>query len=229
MENLKSNYEKIVYNVNQAYAAANSAGNKMSKLTEIMAVTKTVSADRVNAAIQCGISRLGENRVQEYLSKKDDYSGDFTVDFIGSLQTNKVRQIISYVNLIHSLDNIGLATEVNKCAKKIDKIQRCLVEVNIGLEVTKSGVLPENLRGFLTDMEQFENIEICGLMCIPPFGNSAEYFPAMQDLFEETRATHTTKTGFDTLSMGMSDDYEQAVKYGSTIVRIGSALFGRRG
>jgi pyridoxal phosphate enzyme (YggS family) len=102
------------------------------------------------------------------------------------------------------------------------------VEVNIGLEDTKSGVMPENLRSFLSDMEQFENLKICGLMCIPPFGSSEKYFPVMQELFEKIRGTTGTGTDFDILSMGMSDDYPAAVKYGSTLVRIGSALFGER-
>lgn len=191
----------------------------------IMAVTKTVDCDRINEAVKEGITLLGENRVQEYLDKRDFYDKSAEVHFIGHLQTNKVKYIADSVTMIHSVDSARLAAEIDRQAGRAGKKLDVLLEVNIGGEDSKSGVLPEELDGLFYKTAQLENITVRGLMTIPPIGESERAFERLQRLFEEMKSRDS---GFDTLSMGMSADFALAVKYGSNIVRIGSRIFGAR-
>ncbi|MDE7361815.1 MAG: YggS family pyridoxal phosphate-dependent enzyme [Oscillospiraceae bacterium] len=196
----------------------------------LMAVTKTVSPERVNFAIGLGVSLLGENRVQEYLDKRESYA-PAEVHFIGGLQTNKVKYIIDKVSMIHSVDNMRLAEEINRRAAQHGKVMDILAEINIGGEETKGGVSAESAGEFCAMAAELPNIRLRGLMTIPPAGCGESVFAEMQELFERLKvenAHNRENAMFDTLSMGMSGDYEAAIKYGATIVRIGSALFGRR-
>lgn len=190
----------------------------------IMAVTKTVPPEAVNHAVELGISLLGENRVQEYLSKAELYDKSAEVQFIGHLQTNKIKYIINTVTMIQSVDSLKLASETDRLAGKNGRIMDVLCEVNIGGEESKSGVSPEGLAPLLEQMSAMENIRVRGLMTIPPPADSDIFLGRMQELYSR----YAEKYGFDTLSMGMTHDYADAVRYGSTLVRIGTGLFGAR-
>ncbi len=200
---------------------------------QFMAVTKTVPAEIVNHSISLGIKLLGENRVQEFLDKYEQYSGEYDVHFIGGLQSNKVKYIIDKVSMIHSVDSMKLAAEINKRAAAIDRKMDILLEINIGGEESKNGIPAEQLMEFAAEAGGLSNLRIRGIMTIPPVdinGSSERYFEKMQRLYNDLRDSSRGKDNFlvDTLSMGMSGDFEKAIDYGSTIVRIGSLLFGYR-
>lgn len=200
---------------------------------QLMAVTKTVDASRVNEAINAGITLLGENRAQELCAKYDEYKKDeVDIHFIGHLQSNKVRQIINKVSMIESLDNISLAKEIQRQCQKNQKTMNCLIEVNIGYEDSKSGVLPENLPQFIEGLAKFDCIKVQGIMSIPPICEEIyqkeRYFANLYKLFIDIKEKKIDNINMDILSMGMSDDYLLAIKHGSNLVRIGSALFGLR-
>ncbi len=214
---LVENYKRICYNVREASEKYRS-GAKI----RIMGVTKTVEPEIVNRSIELGIDLIGENRVQEYLSKKDCYM-PCEMHIIGHLQTNKVRYIINDAACIQSVDSIRLAGEINRQAEKAGKIQDILIEVNIGREESKSGVSEEDLGGLLGEISGLPGVRVRGLMAIPPIGCGEELFEHMHDLFERHKGGD-----FDTLSMGMSGDYRTAVKHGSTLIRLGTALYGAR-
>lgn len=223
-EDIRENFLKICENIENASVKANRADKP-----RVMAVTKTVSPERINYAVELGIDLLGENRVQEYMDKRGSYS-PAEVHFIGSLQTNKVKYIIDKVSMIHSVDNLRLAEEINRRAEQHGLVMDILTEVNIGEEETKSGVLLKEAAEFCERIAEMKNIRLRGLMAIPPPGCPESMFASMQELFESLRSGLGKKENvkIDVLSMGMSGDYQTAVKYGSTIVRIGSALFGYR-
>ncbi len=189
----------------------------------IMAVTKTVAPEAVNHAIGMGIDLLGENRVQEYLSKAEQYD-PAQVHFIGHLQTNKVKYIIKPMSMIQSVDSLRLAEEISRLAVGCGKVMDILCEVNIGGEESKSGTAPGAVEELLEQISELNGIRIRGLMTIPPPGNSDVFLGRMEELYNSLR----DKYGMDVLSMGMTGDYVQAVKYGSTLVRIGTGLFGAR-
>ena len=208
-------------------AACKDCGRNEADVT-LMAVTKTVSPELINLAVDAGVTTLGENRVQEYLSKRDAYRADAEVQFIGHLQTNKVKQIIDKVTLIHSVDSLHLAEAISKAAEKQGIVMPVLLEVNIGGEASKSGVSPDELPALLDAVQKLPAVRADGLMTIPPpMTDEAEQirvFTQMKQLFDSLRQS----VPMQVLSMGMSGDYEAAVRCGATIVRIGSALFGAR-
>lgn len=223
-EDIRGNYTNIRENIERAMTDA-----RRTDKVRLMAVTKTVSPDRINYAVELGIDLLGENRVQEYLDKRESYS-PAEVHFIGALQTNKVKYIIDKVSMIHSVDSRHLAEEINRRAAQHGIVMDILAEVNIGGEKTKSGVSAAEVEDFCGGLAELSNIKLRGLMTIPPPGCSEDCFARMRRLFESVKALSQYKNNgqIDTLSMGMSSDYETAVKYGATIVRIGSGLFGYR-
>lgn len=228
--------------------AACISGRSGSDVT-LLAATKTVDADTINFAIENGITCIGENRVQELLEKYDDINKEnVDIHFIGRLQTNKVKYIADKVSMIHSVDSVKLATEINKQCAKIGKVMNVLVEINIGEEESKGGIAPDELEGFLREISVLENIKVVGLMCIPPVCEQADFstvndekndctkksyknqpfFEKIMKLFLDISAKKIDNIYMQVLSMGMSDDFEQAVAEGSTIVRIGRGLFGKR-
>ncbi len=194
----------------------------------IMAVTKTVPPEKVNAAVAEGITLLGENRVQEYLSKKDQYDSSAEVHIIGHLQTNKVKYIINDVAMIQSVDSVKLAHEIDRLAEKNGRVMDVLLEVNIGGEDSKSGVSGSGLMELAGEVSKLKNLRIRGLMAIPPIGAEEALYAQMQELFERLKAAELPNAQPDILSMGMSGDYETAIKYGSNLIRIGTGLFGAR-
>ena len=198
-----------------------------------MAVTKTVSAQRVNEAIQAGVRFLGENRVQELQSKFELYDREgVQIHFIGHLQTNKVKYLVDKVSMIQSVDSLHLAQQIDKECAKHGKIMDILLEVNIGREESKSGLFQEELEELLPQLSQLSNLRVRGLMAIPPrCENQKElekYFYQMQQLFIDMKDKNLHNITMDFLSMGMSQDYLTAIQYGSTMVRIGRRLFGER-
>ena len=229
LKNVEYNYKVIENNINEA---AVKSGRKREDII-FLAATKTVEPKVINHAVSCGLKYIGENRVQELLSKYEEYDLDHCdLQFIGHLQTNKVRQIIDKVSLIQSVDSVKLANEVARQAKLHDKIMNILIEVNIGREENKSGVMPEQLEELLYAVKDIEGINVKGLMSIPPIceekSQICKYFENMHLLFIDISAKKLDNISMDYLSMGMSDDYREAVLCGANMVRVGSALFGKR-
>ncbi len=204
------------------------AQEKSGNNVRIMAVTKTVPPEAVNYAVRLGIDLLGENRVQEFLSKQESYDKSAQVHIIGHLQTNKVKYIINSVSMIQSVDSLRLGQEINRLAEKNGKIMDILCEVNIGGEDSKSGVSPENLKDLVTELSQLSYIKVKGIMTIPPPSDSDIFLGRTQELFNSLKDSDISGADMDILSMGMSNDYEKAILHGSNLVRIGTALFGAR-
>ncbi len=211
-------------------AAAERSGRKYEDIM-LLAATKTVDADFINYAIEQGVEYIGENRVQEFLSKNDEVSQNVHRHFIGHLQTNKVKDIVGRVELIQSVHSIKLAREIGKVSLKKDIVTDILVEVNIGGEESKSGFSPSEVASAIEQMREIEGICVRGLMTIPPICEKKEqtrkYFDEMYKLFIEIR-DKKLYNNIEILSMGMSDDYDIAVECGANMVRIGTALFGAR-
>lgn len=218
------NYKRIQFDIEEAKAKYRSPDDEI----RFMAVTKTIQPEAINAAIECGIRFLGENRVQEYLEKKDFYSPEAEVHFIGHLQTNKVKYIVDSVSMIQSVDSLKLAEEVNRQAEKRSITKDILIEVNIGGEESKSGVSPPYLEELLYSVSQMGNIKIKGLMTIPPKIDAEKYFYKMNQLFIDICEKKIDNIDMSVLSMGMSADYATAIKYGSNLIRVGTKLFGAR-
>ena len=223
------NYHVICENIARA---AESVGKTADDIT-FLAATKTVDAETINHAISLGLSYIGENRVQELLAKFDAYDLDHaSLQFIGHLQTNKVRQIAGKVDLIQSVDSLRLAQEISRCSKKLGITTDILIEVNIGGEESKSGVMPQMLPELIDQVRTIEAIRVRGLMTIPPICESAQenckFFDNMRHIFLDIKDKNIDNISMDILSMGMSDDYAEAIRCGATMVRVGSALFGAR-
>lgn len=199
----------------------------------LVAATKTVPAEVINyAANNLGLQVIGENRVQELLSKYDELDKNLKINFIGSLQRNKVKYIIDKVDLIESLDSFSLALEINRQAEKIDKIMDVLVEVNIGCEENKGGILPSEICDFLDKIKDLKNIKVKGIMTIAPKceknSDYYKYFEETYKIFIDISGKKLHNRDISIISMGMSDSFEPAIHCGANQVRIGSALFGKR-
>lgn len=226
----------IKYNygfINEKIAeAAMKAGKTRDDIT-FLSATKTVEPEYINYAISLGLSYIGENKVQELLSKYDQYNlENCSLQFIGHLQSNKVRQIVGKVDLIQSIDSMKLAKEVSKCSLKNNITSDILVEVNIGKEENKSGVMPEMLEELVEEISTLPAVNVKGLMTIPPICEKKDeirrYFEKMNRLFLDISSKKLDNVSMDILSMGMSSDYYEAILEGANMVRIGSALFGNR-
>ena len=239
MDSLIENVKRI----REEIAAAAAETGRASEEIKIVPATKTVSAERINLLKDIGIDTIGENRVQELLEKYDALDKSFHIHFIGKLQTNKVKYIIDKVDMIQSVDSIKLCTEISKRAKAIGRVMEVLVEVNIGHEETKSGVMPEMLVDFVREASKFDGLKIVGLMVIPPVFstenqnagiasqkvyNCEAYFKKVKELSLDILNENIDNVSMRELSMGMSSDYCEAVKCGATIVRPGRAIFGER-
>ena len=219
---IDENLKRIQYNMGEAAAKYRQPDDEI----RLMAVTKTVSFEAVNHAVSLGVNLLGENRVQEYLSKKDSYSSEAEVQFIGGLQTNKVKYIVDSVTAVQSVDSQRLAAEISRLAQIKNVAMNVLCEVNIGAEESKGGVSPDKLEELLGCISEMKNIRVCGLMTIPPPASGDIYLARMQELFLRVKEKNIPGVSMDVLSMGMTHDYAEAIKYGSTLVRIGTGLFG---
>ena len=222
--------ENFAYIKEKIADAAKVSGRKPQDIT-LLAATKTVDVAVINHAIESGLKFIGENKVQEFLMKNDSYL-PVHKHFIGHLQTNKVKDIVGKVELIQSVDSIHLAKEISKQSVKNGITTDILLEVNIGKEESKSGFLCDDITENLKIIAQMDGIHIKGLMAIPPICVNSEdnrkYFAKMNNLFVDIGAKKIDNSSMDILSMGMSDDYYTAISEGANLVRIGTALFGKR-
>ena len=211
--------------------AATESGRKREDII-LLAATKTVSAEVINYAISKGVSHIGENRVQEFISKNEDISNDAHRHFIGHLQTNKAKDIVGKVEMIHSVHSLKLASLVGKLSQEKGIVTDVLLEVNIGNEENKSGFLKEELNEIIPQIAKIDGIKLKGLMAIPPICEKGQenipYFEEMYKLFVDNRGKKIDNVNMEYLSMGMSSDYADAIRCGSNIVRIGTSLFGKR-
>lgn len=225
---IQGNISIIQENIEKALNRAGREGEKV----ELIAVTKTVDVDRINEAIGTGISDIGENKVQE-LEKKYDIIGDkVNYHMIGHLQTNKVKNIIGKTKLVHSLDRISLAKELDKRSRSNDIVTDVLIQVNVAEEESKFGLEVDKVLYFIEEILDFKNIKIRGLMTIAPYTTDTmllrNVFRTLFNLKENIINRNYNNLSMDYLSMGMTNDYELAIEEGSNIVRIGSAIFGKR-
>ena len=224
-ENIQSIREKMD-------AAARAAGREPSEIL-LCAASKMNDAERVQEAVRGGVDCCGENRVQELQDKlpKGAYTGK-PVHFIGHLQLNKVNKVVGFVDLIQSVDRPELLAAIDKEARKKGLRQDILLEVNIGEEASKSGYTPAEAMETAAHMADFPGVRLCGLMAIPPIsqnpGDNRKYFARMENLFVDIARKKYDNVTMVCLSMGMSDDFEDAIAEGSTMVRIGTAIFGAR-
>ncbi|WP_181348879.1 YggS family pyridoxal phosphate-dependent enzyme [Thalassobacillus sp. CUG 92003] len=206
--------------------ACEKSGRAPSDIT-IIAVTKYVTIDRAKEALAAGVNHLGENRKEEFLEKYQAIEGEAFWHFIGSLQSRKVKDIISYVDMIHSLDRRSLAKEINKRA---DQHVACFVQVNVSGEASKHGVAPDEVVDFVHSLEDFPNIKVVGLMTMAPHIEDEDklrgIFRNLKALQIEIQSMHLNHAPCDYLSMGMSNDFQIAIEEGATHIRIGSSLVG---
>lgn len=229
LADIEYNYKTIEERIAEA---AIKSGRSREDIT-FLSATKTVSPELINYAISLGLKYIGENRVQELLSKYDSYNlNDATLHFIGHLQTNKVKQIVDKVSMIQSVDSVKLAKEISKQSVVKGINTDILVEINIGNEENKSGVLPEQAEDLLWEISKMDNIFVKGLMTIPPICENEQkirkYFHKMHNIFIDISGKKIDNISMEVLSMGMSSDYYEAISEGATMVRIGSSLFGER-
>lgn len=221
-ENLKSVRDRIV-------RAAERAGRNPEEI-KLIAVTKTYPTDVMNEAIREGVTDIGENRPQEVRNKYDEVL-PVRWHLIGQLQSNKIKYIIERCAMIHSVDSIKLIDDIEKAALAHDTHMDILIQVNISGEETKSGIEPKKLDELLIHAGELERIHVKGLMTIAPkaeYGDVSVHFKNMKELFDETAKKSYVNVQMEELSMGMSGDFEEAIMCGSTMIRVGSAIFGAR-
>jgi len=223
-DNLKMVTDRI------ASAAKRSGRDLLS--VKLVVVTKTVDVDRIREAVDAGALILGENRVQEAKEKIEKLGPIASWHLIGHLQTNKAKYAVKLFYLIHSVDSLELAKEIDKQAAKFGKVQDVLIEVSIAGEASKAGVASENAVALVKGAAKLENISIKGLMTMPPYSASPEdsrpYFKKLRELSESISRENIPGVSMNELSMGMSGDFEVAIEEGATIVRVGTAIFGER-
>ena len=199
---------------------------------ELIAVTKNHPVEAMQTAIDAGAANIGENRVQEALDKAKNLEREVTWHLIGHLQTNKVKHAVRQFDLIHSVDSLRLAREIDKAAEKFGKVQNILVQVNLAREESKFGIDREELDEMLARIDELHCVCLQGFMCIAPNYDDVEecrpLFRAMYELYQQGKERAPRTADIRYLSMGMSNDYEIAVEEGANLVRVGTAIFGAR-
>ena len=226
---MKQRLEQIEKRIRQAAESC----NRDAASVRLVAVSKTIAADIVKEAIEAGVTILGENYVQE-AREKFNALVQYPVSwhFIGHLQSNKAKYAVRLFDLIHSVDSLKLARELDKQAAKLDKIQQILVQVNISAEETKSGISTDEAPGLVAEISQLKNLAVKGLMTMPPYFYQPEkvqpFFAALRKLRDQIKEQSLPNVSLDELSMGMTGDFEVAIQEGATLVRIGTAIFGER-
>lgn len=219
----------------QICAAARRTGRKLDEI-QLMAVTKEVSADRIREAHYAGVQLFGENRVQEFQTKRDALQELAGAQWrmIGHLQTNKAPRAAELFDAVDSIDSVRLAQKLNSAAQHCGKRLPVLIEINVGGELSKSGIAPDSaeLEQLLGIGTELASLEFCGLMAVPPYSDdpeqSRQYFRQMKQLFSEISRRQVPAVRMEVLSLGMSHDFEIAIEEGSTCVRVGTAIFGER-
>lgn len=225
---LKDNFDKVNANIQ---AACDRAGRNREDVT-LIAVSKTKPIQMLQEAYDFGVRFFGENKVQEIVDKYEALPKDISWHMIGHLQRNKVKYIIDKVDMIHSVDSLRLAETIEKEAAKKDLIIKILIEVNVAKEESKFGVMPEKVEELVSQVSQLPHIRICGLMTIAPFVENPEenriYFNRLRNIAVDIERKKSDNVIMSILSMGMTNDYEVAIEEGSTMVRVGTGLFGAR-
>ncbi len=203
--------------------------NEILDKAELIAVSKTRSIQEIKQAYNSGQLKFGENRVQEIVDKQSKLPDDVEWHMIGHLQKNKVKYIAGFINLIHSLDRISLAKEIDRQAKKEDRIIDCLIQIKISKEDSKFGLKIDDFTDFYKNIETFKNLNVIGLMGMATFTSDSEVideeFKMIKRIYDNVASIDPK---FRVLSIGMSDDYNIAIKNGSTMIRVGSKIFGKR-
>jgi len=203
--------------------------NEIKDKADLIAVSKTRSVEQIIEAYSQGQKKFGENRVHEIVEKYNNLPKDIEWHMIGHLQKNKVKHISKFISLIHSLDRLSLAKEIDKNARKDNRSIDCLIQIKISNDESKYGLNPEQLDSFYTDLKEFKNINTIGLMAMATYTKDqsliADEFKKMEKLFKEMK---TIDSNFKILSIGMSDDYQLAINNGSNMIRVGSKIFGQR-
>ncbi len=216
--------------VQSAIAAAAARAGRKGDEVELVAVTKTFGVEVIREAVEAGHLLLGENKVQEMLRKAPDLPAKVRWHLIGHLQSNKVRKVLPVAEMIHSVDSLALAQDIDRIAAELGLFPKVLLEVNVAAEASKHGFAPALLESQMEELLALDRVEIHGLMCIPPAGKEAEdsrrHFVFLREYRDRLEQRAGTK--FAALSMGMSGDYAVAVEEGATLVRVGSAIFGAR-
>ncbi len=210
------------------------SGRELSSIA-LIGAAKTVPAERLREFLHAGLAEVGENYVQEGLAKLAALENEAQTarwHLIGSLQSNKAKQVVGAFSLVHSVDRVSLAQALDRAAGEIGKVQDVLLQVNLGDEASKAGCKPHEVATLAEFCAKLSNVRLCGLMCLPPYDADAErtrpYFRQLRILRDELLQKELLRLETAELSMGMSDDFEVAIEEGATLVRIGTALFGRR-
>ncbi len=224
-DKIQENLKQINYNIEKA---AEKSGRKPEEIM-LLGVTKTIEPENINHLISLGVKNLGENRVQEFLEKYSVLGNCANWHHIGQLQTNKVKYIIDKVVLIHSVDSEKLAAEIDRQAKKHNKIMDILIEVNVAEEQTKAGISLSEVESLIQKVKEFDNISIKGLMTIAPFVEKARenriIFKKLYQKFIDIKEKYNNNINMQYLSMGMTNDYEVAIEEGANIIRVGTGIF----
>ncbi len=213
-------------------AAAEASGRKPEDIS-LMAVTKTVESRFINHAVDCGINLIGENKVQEFLSKEAELNlTECKAHLIGHLQSNKVKKIVGRVDTVQSVDTVSIAREIGKRSLEAGVTTKVLLEINVGNEESKFGFTPDEIFEKVYETAEIQGISVNGLMCVAPICEKESeiraIFSNMHQLFIDIRDKKIDNIGMNILSMGMSGDYKQAILEGANLVRVGSAIFGSR-
>lgn len=223
--------ENLEYVEKKVKAACERVGRDRSEVT-LIAVSKTKPVDMIREAMEAGAIDFGENKVQEMCDKMDVIPEQLNWHMIGHLQRNKVKYIVDRVYLIHSVDSIRLAEQINIEAKKKNVICNILIEVNVAQEESKFGVLKEEIEPLLTEIAKLDYVRVKGFMTVAPFVENPEdnrkYFKEMKKLFIDIKQKNYDNIDMEILSMGMTGDYEVAIEEGATMIRVGTGIFGER-
>ena len=222
-----------INSVRERIREAARACNRLESDIRLVAVSKTMPADVVRKAIEIGLKDFGENYIQEAREKITTLSNyPVTWHYIGHLQSNKAKYAVRMFDLIHSVDSLKLARELDKFAKKNDKVQDILIQVNVAREDSKSGIYAEDTLQLLKEIARLENVAVKGLMTMPPYFNAPDrvrpFFTALRQLRDRIKNEAIANISMDELSMGMTGDFEAAIEEGATMVRVGTAIFGER-
>jgi len=205
--------------------------SKIPEDVKLLAVSKTKPLEELEEAYRSGMRDFGENKVQELVKKSEDFHDDVRWHFIGQLQSNKVKYLVDKVYLIHSLGSISLLNEIEKVFGNANTVASVLIQINIGREESKSGILEENLYEFIEEIEKCSHISVKGIMVIIPNGDeesNRRYFKKTKKIFEDLKAKEYKNITMNILSMGMTHDFMTAIEEGSNLVRIGTGIFGER-
>ncbi len=224
---------KRIQNIQKRIKEAADGCGRDPSTVRLVAVSKTIPVNRVREAIEAGVTVLGESYVQEAREKFNQLATyPVSWHFIGHLQTNKAKYAVRLFDMIHSVDTLKLARELNKQSQKNAKVQNILIQINISKESSKSGADAQNVLDLIDTVRHLENLSVKGLMTMPPFFNDPEkarpYFSALRNLRDRIRQETPPEVALDELSMGMTGDFEVAIQEGATLVRIGTAIFGER-